>query len=354
MNQRSASTTAPSGRRGFTLVELLVVIAIIGLLIALLLPAVQSARESGRLNACRNNLKQLAGAVLQHEAAKRGLPPAAVIWRTGTGGVPSITSGWSWMYYVLPYMEEEKLFQDGAVQPSEQLETAGGSPQRGYRLRTSSRPWMRCPSDGAVRTNVAETSYNACGGPRRARQSQFTAQGCPWPSPYDAYAPNSLTTAGEAGFYNQNARNPVTGMFIGIGMQNGSGLPAVNDMAAVIASCTLRAKDISDGMARTIMLGEIEARNNARQGGAGAAGAPNAFSGVTMTPTPTTLPINLLNPPPCRDNWTYTVGFKSRHAQGSNFAFGDGAVKFVGETVNMDLFQLMGHPRDGRAMTQAE
>ena len=141
-------------------------------------------------------------------------------------------------------------------------------------------------------------------------------------------------------------------MFVGIGQQNS--LPAVDAMDALIASCTLRAKDISDGMARTIMLGEIIARDNNRQGGAGASGAPNAFSGMTMTPTPTTLPINLLNPEPCRDNWTYTVGFKSRHAQGANFAFGDGAVKFVAEAVNMDLLQLMGHPRDGRAMTQAE
>ena len=139
-------------------------------------------------------------------------------------------------------------------------------------------------------------------------------------------------------------------MFLGIGFQNGP--PAVTAMDAVIASCTLRAKDVTDGLTRTIMLGEIEARNSSRQ--MQGTGAPNAFSGMTMTPTTTTLPINLVNPPGCTFNWTYTVGFKSKHAQGANFAFGDGAVRFVAESVNMDLLQLMGHPRDGRRMSQDE
>src|SRR5258705_892247 len=66
----------PGGRaRGFTLVELLVVIAIIGILLALLLPALQAAREAARRSQCRNNLKNLAIAVLNYENQRKGLPP---------------------------------------------------------------------------------------------------------------------------------------------------------------------------------------------------------------------------------------------------------------------------------------
>lgn len=84
---------------GFTLVELLVVIAIIGLLIALLLPAVQSAREAGRRAQCANNLKQIGLAVHNYHEAKKALPPA----RIGGGGHAT------WAALILPYIEQEGM-----------------------------------------------------------------------------------------------------------------------------------------------------------------------------------------------------------------------------------------------------
>ncbi len=118
------------GRRGFTLVELLVVIAIIGVLIALLLPAIQAAREAARRNQCSNKVKQLGlGLQNHHDVFKRfpavsnqsnlnGAANAGVAPGTGTTGTspapgftsPGSVSGYSWVVRILPYIEETVLY----------------------------------------------------------------------------------------------------------------------------------------------------------------------------------------------------------------------------------------------------
>src|SRR5262245_30040010 len=89
-------------RDGFTLVELLVVIAIIGVLVALLLPAVQSARESSRRTKCQNNLKQWALAALNHESAYAKFP---------YGNKADVLDSYTWMHLSLPYVEQQALFE---------------------------------------------------------------------------------------------------------------------------------------------------------------------------------------------------------------------------------------------------
>ena len=105
-------------RPGFTLVELLVVIAIIGVLIALLLPAVQSAREASRRSACANKLKQIALAVQNHESANGTIPPAIL----GAGGTREVGAKWSAFSRLLPYLEASALHSqidfDAAVRSS--------------------------------------------------------------------------------------------------------------------------------------------------------------------------------------------------------------------------------------------
>jgi len=111
-------------RRGFTLVELLVVIAIIGVLVALLLPAVQAAREAARRAQCTNNLRQLALAVLNYEDTMKRLPPGSTGQYTQSGnGAPQFTAPWrdpsvgnvpwghfSWAALILPYCEQQGLY----------------------------------------------------------------------------------------------------------------------------------------------------------------------------------------------------------------------------------------------------
>ena len=99
------------GKRGFTLVELLVVIAIIGILIALLLPAIQAARESARCMECINHLKQIATACLNHESTQKFFPTGG--WSSHWCGDPYLGYGrrqpGNWTYNILPWMENKQL-----------------------------------------------------------------------------------------------------------------------------------------------------------------------------------------------------------------------------------------------------
>jgi len=99
-------------KRGFTLVEVLVVVAIVGILIALLLPAIQAARESARRAQCANNIAQISKSILLYEAANRGLPPMAYAWPDKRQPLPAPTSGgilrWyldhGWFSLTAPYL----------------------------------------------------------------------------------------------------------------------------------------------------------------------------------------------------------------------------------------------------------
>jgi prepilin-type N-terminal cleavage/methylation domain-containing protein len=120
-----------SRKRGFTLVELLVVIAIIGVLVALLLPAIQAAREAARRNSCLNNMKQISLGLLNHESAKGFYPLAstAPFQFTGVGSkigganqrvttaTPADGDGYSWLVLILPFMEQQPLYTQISTSP---------------------------------------------------------------------------------------------------------------------------------------------------------------------------------------------------------------------------------------------
>src|SRR6187200_595115 len=100
----SLSAFSDRRNRGFTLVELLVVIAIIGILIALLLPAVQAAREAARRTQCMNNLKQLGLAALSYHDVYQHLPPGIGYYPTANGAFGT------YFFYLLPYIEQRNLY----------------------------------------------------------------------------------------------------------------------------------------------------------------------------------------------------------------------------------------------------
>src|SRR5262245_16272062 len=155
--RRYSMRTERSPRTAFTLVELLVVIAIIGILIALLLPAVQAAREAARRTQCFNNLKQLGLAATTHISAKKYFPTA--------GFNPVANPPWdtiplfgnergSWLYQLLAYMEEKRLYEIGRNAPPPNSSAAPNNPVLGNKdfgeVRVST---FQCPTRG-YRTNT--------------------------------------------------------------------------------------------------------------------------------------------------------------------------------------------------------
>ena len=143
-------------RKGFTLVELLVVIAIIGVLVGLLLPAVQSAREAARRTQCINNMRQLGLALHNHHDSFGTLPPG---WKTSTtaGSQGNGVVLWGWGAMILPFIEEGSL--NDQLKPKDVfMQDAVTSLWSSYQsLMTTSMTGFRCPSDDGPITNIGRS-----------------------------------------------------------------------------------------------------------------------------------------------------------------------------------------------------
>ena len=124
------SSTIRRQKLAFTLVELLVVITIIGILISLLLPAVQAAREAARRLQCQNNLKQIGLAIHNYENANGMFPPGGLSSKAGG-------YGFSWLVRILPYIEQRKRLRPTRFQRPRLLVH--------HRLGRSRQLWRQCP-----------------------------------------------------------------------------------------------------------------------------------------------------------------------------------------------------------------
>ena len=172
-------------RTGFTLVELLVVIAIIGVLVGLLLPAVQAAREAARRMSCSNNFKQIGLAIHNYHSAFKQLPnqgtgtfffPGRDVWDTNPGREISSNMRLSYMVGILPFVEQHALWEimanphsfnsDGSLHDNPPWQAFGPHPDRvQYPPYATEIPTFRCPSDpGVGLPSLGRTNYACCEG----------------------------------------------------------------------------------------------------------------------------------------------------------------------------------------------
>jgi prepilin-type N-terminal cleavage/methylation domain-containing protein len=255
VNHQSAIINQKS--RAFTLVELLVVIVIIGILIALLLPAVQAAREAARQSTCANNMKQMGVATVHHEVAHKCLPSGG--WGFWWVGDPDLGLGkmqpGGWIYSLLPYMDQEDLYNIGSGLAFAQKKTAV------VKTCTTPLPAFNCPSRRACKLypmppgtlsyrNLDCTALSARGRQAMADYAANAGTSCRNPSDRSSYyfvAGPNLDSSG-----NIPSENAVRAYFLGISsfkLWNGSCVPFGN----------LTSADISDGTSNTVFAGEKSA-----------------------------------------------------------------------------------------------
>ncbi len=354
MRLQVSSPARPS--RGFTLIELLVVISIIGVLVALLLPAVQAAREAARRAQCVNNLKQIGLALFNYESANGVFPPGYIDAQNNPNFTPDLDmgQGWGWAAQSLPFQEQQPLYS--AINFSLGIRSASNSTAVVTSLNV-----YQCPSDPYQQpcilydstfsnpiATVAHANYVAtCGW----EECFINAGGNPQPSynnPNDA---------------NDQDGDPTDGIY-------GSGISCTFGKAGVglfYRNSANRIANVMDGMSNTVIVGErCSVHSPTTWVGAVTGARCPAWMATTPWTSPNTPPSQCQNTGngtaydnadfdealclghgnathrPNSDNPFFDPDtFWSLHPGGCNFLFGDGSVHFLKTGINGPTYQYM-------------
>lgn len=338
-------------RHGFTLVELLVVIAIIGILIALLLPAVQAAREAARRTQCKNNLKQIALAAFNHESARKTFPAGG--WTYYWMGEPNQgfgrTQPGSWGYNILPYLEEASLRDLGKGQTGFAKNTAM------IRLIQSPVGAYYCPTRRRAAGYPGSYPVNLAGNaPLLVAKLDFAANAG---SIYDPPCQNSAW-APSAG--------PVETAINDLNTPGGSVWPDVTPCdGAVCPAKGVKISEISDGTSHTMFAAEKYLRPERYEDGSDLGDNESAFMGfngdiarwTSWAPSGTAYPIPnsyFLAPTQDRGGLDYDWrAFGSAHPGMMNAAFCDGSVQAISFSVEAQVFIRVGSRRDGQSVSNS-
>ena len=343
-------------RTGFTLVELLVVIAIIGVLIALLLPAVQFARESARRMHCSNNLRQMGEAVHLHHDALKILPHAGNHWKCAPMYNPDGTvlvgeRQWAGHFFqILPFLEENNVHSGATKQlPLDRSVAAVSAVIKAY----------YCPTRRRPRANAA---YAADYGPEGWNGSlwKFGTTGVRYPHGQSDYCsalvnPNSsnysagIDTQQFPQFYVPTGNNFIdrSGAIVRIILETNPRMTPPE-----IRRGTIGMEGIVDGTSNVILFGEkrlslqtLGANPGNDNEGYSAGWDQDVIANATKKPLPD-LKVGALALPDMR--------FGSSHPDGFNLLLCDGSVRFLSYTVDQLTFHRFGYRNDGQQATLEE
>lgn len=309
--------------RGFTLVELLVVIAIIGVLVALLLPAVQAAREAARRTQCANHIKQLALAMLQHHEAIGNFPPGGWGWQS-TGDPDrgfGIKQPGGWTYTLLPHIEQQAVFELGRDGQPDTIT----DPQR----------------DGALKRDQIPLGGFVCPSRRKAQLYPRT-----WGGPFfngrPVYSAGVLDYACNAG--DIVAANPGPTSIPGFNSFNFSSTDGSMGICYARSLTTIAA--IRDGTTNTYLIGEHNLSPDRYEDGKDAQDDSGMYDGAS--------PDNLAwtaNPPQQDTPGTtqyYTFG--GAHVGIVMMAFCDGSVHGINYSIDPTVHKNLGNRKDGQVV----
>jgi prepilin-type N-terminal cleavage/methylation domain-containing protein/prepilin-type processing-associated H-X9-DG protein len=339
-----------NSKRGFTLVELLVVIAIIGILVALLLPAIQSAREAARRTQCKNQLRQLAISFQNHHDTHKFFPSGG--WGPDWLGFPEQGTGASqsggWLYSVLPFMEEGTLHDLGTG--------ATGTARRDACSTRAQSPFegMTCPS--RRRANVFPTkppllTYRYCSSPiTLCSRTDYAANGGNIRTTETGYGPGELGD-NLLGVVPEDHKETVAA-------EGFAKTPRANWNGIVFYRSEINMRRVNDGTSKTYLVGEKWLFFENYEDGQDSGDGEPAFAGNNDD----TIRVTHIDWPLSPDTQkTTTTGealerrtFGSAHSGGFNMAMCDASVDFVSLDVDRQVHSYRGARNDGDIPQESE
>lgn len=289
----------PARRSGFTLVELLVVISIIGVLVALLLPAVQAAREAARSAQCKNNMRQVGLALHNYHDTHLRLPPGWI------GNAPEGVPGWGWMVSILPQMEQGAL-HDNVIRRHLPISDPINQEAREHVL-----PLLLCASDPNPKKFQLGTGGEDHGHEHEDEEEEEEGHR----HSVDDGTPMFLVS-----------RSNYVGVF---GTNEVEDEPAQGNGTFYFLSST-RFSDVTDGLSNTLVVGE----RGARFGG-------SLWQGVVPTANEAMVRIVGVgdHSPNHRDH--HFDDFSSYHPGGVHFVGGDGSVRRIDDSIDAIIYQAL-------------